>query len=174
MNRPARILVEGIHGSGKSTLAALLAQRFGLPWYPVDDLLWEPGWVEVPVAEPVVAPKWWHTVGEQSGRVVRPLAVLGIVGLFLLVVVRPVLGRTLRVGGAGVGPNVEVGMPQQLPRTIEEIEQEIEQQLDHVPAEGDRRQPVLTRRVARLAEKEPESAAKLVRGWLNDGKVARS
>ncbi|MCZ7429921.1 adenylate kinase [Micromonospora sp. WMMA1949] len=51
MNPPARILVEGVHGSGKSTLAALLAQRFGLPWYPVDDLLWEPGWVEVPVAE---------------------------------------------------------------------------------------------------------------------------
>ncbi|MEH0820239.1 MULTISPECIES: adenylate kinase [Micromonospora] len=51
MTAPARILVEGIHGSGKSTLAAHLAQRFGLPWQPVDDLLWEPGWVEVPVAE---------------------------------------------------------------------------------------------------------------------------
>ncbi|MEU7793134.1 adenylate kinase [Micromonospora tulbaghiae] len=51
MSAPARILVEGIHGSGKSTLAAHLAQRFGLPWHPVDDLLWEPGWVEVPVAE---------------------------------------------------------------------------------------------------------------------------
>ncbi|MBQ1064099.1 MULTISPECIES: P-loop NTPase family protein [Micromonospora] len=51
MTAPARILVEGIHGSGKSTLAARLAQRYRLPWYPVDDLLWEPGWVEVPVAE---------------------------------------------------------------------------------------------------------------------------
>jgi flagellar biosynthesis/type III secretory pathway M-ring protein FliF/YscJ len=106
---------------------------------------------------------------------VRPIAVLGIVALFLLVVVRPVLGRTLKVGGgSAAGRDVEVGMPQQLPRTVEEIEQEIEQQLDSVPAEGDRRQPVLTRRVSRLAEKEPESAAKLVRGWLNDGKVARS
>ncbi|WP_327038295.1 adenylate kinase [Micromonospora maris] len=50
MNPPSRILVYGVHGSGKSTLAHLLAQRLGLPWYPVDDLLWEPRWVEVPVA----------------------------------------------------------------------------------------------------------------------------
>ncbi|BCJ56844.1 AAA family ATPase [Micromonospora endophytica] len=49
MNAPSRILIYGVHGSGKSTLAETLAQRLGLPWYPVDDLLWEPGWVEVPV-----------------------------------------------------------------------------------------------------------------------------
>ncbi|RIV41178.1 P-loop NTPase family protein [Micromonospora radicis] len=50
MNAPSRILIYGVHGSGKSTLAELLALRLGVPWYPVDDLLWEPGWVEVPVA----------------------------------------------------------------------------------------------------------------------------
>jgi flagellar biosynthesis/type III secretory pathway M-ring protein FliF/YscJ len=65
-------------------------------------------------------------------------------------------------------------MPQQLPKTIEEIEGEIEAQLDATPIEGDRRQPVLTRRVANLAHKEPESAAKLVRGWLAESKGARS
>ncbi|MFI7604323.1 adenylate kinase [Micromonospora sp. NPDC049366] len=47
----SRVLVYGVHGSGKSTLAARLAVRLGLPWYPVDDLLWEPGWIEVPVTE---------------------------------------------------------------------------------------------------------------------------
>ncbi|GIJ20607.1 AAA family ATPase [Micromonospora lutea] len=47
--RLSRILVYGVHGSGKSTLAQQLSQRLGLPWYPVDDLLWEPNWVEVPV-----------------------------------------------------------------------------------------------------------------------------
>ncbi|MEE6261600.1 P-loop NTPase family protein [Plantactinospora sonchi] len=51
MTVPSRVLIYGVHGSGKSTLAARLATRLGLPWYPVDDLLWEPGWVEVPVAE---------------------------------------------------------------------------------------------------------------------------
>ncbi|WP_433119490.1 adenylate kinase [Micromonospora sp. CA-246542] len=51
MAAPRRILVYGVYGAGKSTLAARLAQRLGVPWYPVDDLLWLPGWVEVPVAE---------------------------------------------------------------------------------------------------------------------------
>ncbi|MFY1622377.1 adenylate kinase [Micromonospora sp. WMMD723] len=51
MSAPSRILVYGVYGAGKSTLAARLADRLGLPWHPVDDLLWLPGWVEVPVAQ---------------------------------------------------------------------------------------------------------------------------
>jgi adenylate kinase family enzyme len=43
-----RVLVYGVTGSGKSTLAARIGQRFGLPYVSVDDLTWEPGWVEVP------------------------------------------------------------------------------------------------------------------------------
>ncbi|RKN45392.1 adenylate kinase [Micromonospora endolithica] len=50
MSAPRRILVYAVYGAGKSTLAERLADRLGLPWYPVDDLLWQPGWVEVPVA----------------------------------------------------------------------------------------------------------------------------
>ncbi|MFF5173222.1 adenylate kinase [Micromonospora sp. NPDC000089] len=50
MSGPARILVYGVYGAGKSTLAAELARRLRLPWHPVDELLWERGWVEVPVA----------------------------------------------------------------------------------------------------------------------------
>ena len=44
---PQRILVYGVTGSGKSTVAAQL----GLPYISVDDLMWEPGWVLVPVEE---------------------------------------------------------------------------------------------------------------------------
>ncbi|MBB5867190.1 adenylate kinase family enzyme [Allocatelliglobosispora scoriae] len=47
-SRPARILVYGVTGSGKTTLAARIGERFSLPWHSVDDLTWEPGWVEVP------------------------------------------------------------------------------------------------------------------------------
>jgi adenylate kinase family enzyme len=43
--------VYGVTGSGKTTLAAQIAERTGLPWHSVDDLTWEPGWVEVPVQE---------------------------------------------------------------------------------------------------------------------------
>ncbi|MFG3708351.1 adenylate kinase [Micromonospora sp. NPDC047670] len=50
MSGPSRILIYAVYGAGKSTLAARLAERLGLPWYPVDDLLWQPGWVEVPLA----------------------------------------------------------------------------------------------------------------------------
>ena len=45
---PSRILVYGVTGSGKTTLAARIARRTGLPYHPVDDLTWEPGWVPVP------------------------------------------------------------------------------------------------------------------------------
>ncbi|MGW4940011.1 adenylate kinase [Actinoplanes sp. NPDC004185] len=43
-----RIVVYGVTGSGKSTLAAQIGQRLGVPYHSVDDLTWEPGWVQVP------------------------------------------------------------------------------------------------------------------------------
>jgi adenylate kinase family enzyme len=43
-----RIIVYGVAGSGKSTLARRISGRTGLPYHPVDDLTWEPGWIEVP------------------------------------------------------------------------------------------------------------------------------
>jgi adenylate kinase family enzyme len=46
-----RVLIYGVTGSGKTTLARKLAEATGLPWHAVDDLTWEPGWVEVPADE---------------------------------------------------------------------------------------------------------------------------
>jgi adenylate kinase family enzyme len=43
-----RILVYGVTGSGKTTLAAALGAATGIRWHSVDDLTWEPGWVQVP------------------------------------------------------------------------------------------------------------------------------
>ncbi|MGH4024143.1 MAG: adenylate kinase [Pseudonocardiaceae bacterium] len=48
---PARILVYGVTGSGKSVLAERIGTALNLPWYSVDDLTWEPGWVPVPVED---------------------------------------------------------------------------------------------------------------------------
>jgi adenylate kinase family enzyme len=41
-----RVLIVGSPGAGKSTLAAALAKRTGLPLYHLDQLYWQPGWVE--------------------------------------------------------------------------------------------------------------------------------
>jgi adenylate kinase family enzyme len=43
-----RILVYGVTGSGKTVLAERISDLTGIPWYAVDDLTWEPGWVPVP------------------------------------------------------------------------------------------------------------------------------
>lgn len=43
-----RILIYGVTGSGKTTLAAGLSEATQITWHSVDDLTWEPGWVEVP------------------------------------------------------------------------------------------------------------------------------
>jgi adenylate kinase family enzyme len=46
-----RVLVYGVTGCGKSTLAAQIAAATDLPFHPVDDLMWEPGWVAVDIDE---------------------------------------------------------------------------------------------------------------------------
>jgi adenylate kinase family enzyme len=46
-----RILVYGVTGSGKTTLAGRISAVTGVPWHAVDELTWEPGWVEVPFDE---------------------------------------------------------------------------------------------------------------------------
>ena len=49
------------------------------------------------------------------------------------------------------------------PRTVAELEGEIEAQLDAAETKGDRKLPVLTKRVADGAIKEPEHVAKVLR-----------
>jgi adenylate kinase family enzyme len=46
-----RVLLYGVTGSGKSTSARRISERTGIPWTSVDDLTWEPGWVQVPEDE---------------------------------------------------------------------------------------------------------------------------
>lgn len=47
VQRARRILVFGATGSGKSTLALSLGRRRGLPVTLIDDLAWDPVWVQV-------------------------------------------------------------------------------------------------------------------------------
>lgn len=59
------MLVYGVTGSGKTTLAARISDATKLPWYSVDELTWEPGWVPVPdeeqrrrISEICARPEW--------------------------------------------------------------------------------------------------------------------
>lgn len=67
-----RIVVIGATGSGKSTLAAALAAKLHLPFTDLDDLYWQPGWVETPPADfraavdNVTAQSRWIIAGNYS------------------------------------------------------------------------------------------------------------
>ena len=43
-----RVMLYGVTGSGKSTAAARISAATGVPWTSVDDLAWQPGWVQLP------------------------------------------------------------------------------------------------------------------------------
>ena len=51
VNGARRVLIYGVTGSGKTTLAARLSGITGLRWHSVDDLTWQPGWIEVPTEQ---------------------------------------------------------------------------------------------------------------------------
>ena len=69
---PKRIWIVGPSGSGKSTLARQVAARLGVEATSLDDLHWEPGWVERPLDDlierlrPIVARPTWVIEGGYS------------------------------------------------------------------------------------------------------------
>jgi len=103
----------------------------------------------------------------EFGRLVTVL-VVGLVGF--LFVIRPLLKS-----GGMTGSTRAAAQPQlaeiQRPRSVADMESEIEAQIDAQAADRmgeNRRLPVLTRRVSAIAKKEPEQAAKLLRGWIRE------
>ena len=102
----------------------------------------------------------------ELGRLATVL-VVGLIGFF--VIIRPMLKAT------GVGGVARASVPQlvdaQRPRTVADLESEIEAQIDAQVAEKageNRRLPVLTRKVSALTKKEPDQVAKLLRGWIRE------
>ena len=61
----SRYVIYGVTGSGKTTLAAAISARTGIPWHCMDDIAWEPGWVQVSPEEqreraaPMIAGERW-------------------------------------------------------------------------------------------------------------------
>jgi flagellar M-ring protein FliF len=128
---------------------------------------------------PVELPEsgWIDKIGPGVRDTGKIVAVVMLCLFAFLFVLRPMVRRTLALAPATSGVSVQVSstgskMPSQLPRTIAEVENEIESQLDAAAAEhlADRRMPVLQRRVVSMAQAEPQNAARLVRSWLGEDK----
>jgi flagellar M-ring protein FliF len=101
----------------------------------------------------------------ELGRLITVL-VVGLVGF--LFVIRPLL----KAGGLGAASRASVPLVEvQRPRTVADLESEIEAQIHAQMAEKageNRRLPVLTRRVSTLTQQEPDRVAKLLRGWIRE------
>lgn len=114
-------------------------------------------------------------IGTQITEVARqhwPAALRGL-AIFLLAlfaifgVLRPLARRAGTIATVPALPAV-AGAGGRLP-TVREMEGQIEAELDAMGTSGEgRRLPVLTQRVAKLANDEPEQVARIVRGWMSE------
>ena len=99
---------------------------------------------------------------EESARVGGLIVVVVLAFLF---VIKPLMSKV----SAGVATQrVAMAAPGARPRTVAELEGEIAAQLDAAETKGDRKLPVLTKRVADGAMKEPEHVAKVLRSWMKE------
>jgi flagellar M-ring protein FliF len=148
----------------------LVAAAVGLDPARGDHLTVENIAFETGVPEPMTEPGFMEQYGPVAGEGARVVGVLLLVGLVILFVVRPVV--TAALGGPRPLPAGTPGAHGTLPRTVEDMEQEIEAQLT---AAAQQRQletakvPVLTKKANALVQNEPESAARLLRAWLAEG-----
>ena len=120
-----------------------------------------------PMSEEVEAPSViarYQPQIEESARVVGLVVVVVLAFIFL---VKPLMAKVSagRVVTGGLAVATAGGAR---PRTVAELEGEIEAQLDAAETKGDRKLPVLTKRVADGAMKEPEHVAKVLRSWMKE------
>jgi flagellar M-ring protein FliF len=114
------------------------------------------------------SPQMWE------GARILTVGALGILAFFMFV--RPLMRRA----GAAIPAVAAIpasaaaaaaAMPSARgPRTVAQLESEIDAQLDALTAQyaEERKLPVLTRRVSAVTVSEPESVAKLLRSWIQD------
>jgi flagellar M-ring protein FliF len=100
-------------------------------------------------------------------QALRGLAIVTIALVALFGVLRPLARRAAALAApAPALPQVAGASPSPRLPTVQEMEGQIDAELDALAAPGGRRLPVLTQRVAKLANEEPEQLARIVRGWI--------
>jgi flagellar M-ring protein FliF len=117
---------------------------------------------EEPKVDDIPALPWWRREMPAILGAGRIAAISLIAVLVLMVVIRPAMRMALSPSKLPTGL-----VATQVPRTVQDMEGQIEAEIDEGDGAGQpRRLPVLTRRVAKLAHQEPENAARMVRSWL--------
>jgi flagellar M-ring protein FliF len=121
-----------------------------------------------PLAEEVAAPGVFVRYQPQIEESARVVGLIVVVVLAFLFVVKPLMAKVSAGAASGGGGGMAVAVAGNRPRTVAELEGEIEAQLDAAETKGDRKLPVLTKRVADGAMKEPEHVAKVLRSWMKE------
>jgi flagellar M-ring protein FliF len=148
----------------------LVAAAVGLDPQRGDQLTVENIAFDVPAAEPpapgpTIVQQLTDLVRDHGLGALRGLAIVGIALFALFGVLRPMARHATKLSQAPALPAPGGTAAARLP-TVQEMEGQIEAELDAAGPGNPRRLPVLTKRVAKLANDEPEQLARIVRGWI--------
>jgi flagellar M-ring protein FliF len=162
-------------------IQGLVAAAVGLDAQRGDQLTVE----NVSFDEPLVQDPGPVTIMQKFAPQIQEASRLGTVVLLALIafllIIRPAMRKmgvlpekekkkkkaAKELEAAEVLPEVSV----QKPKTVAELESEIEAELDAAALEKVsewRKMPVLSRKVSKISQSEPEQVAKLLRTWMND------
>jgi flagellar M-ring protein FliF len=146
-------------------LQGLVAAAVGLNTTRGDQVTIENMSFEVPAVEPEPAAPSMGTqvvdrLKEYGPSAFRTIGILLVTLFALFGILRPLARRATAIAAQPALPAPAVAAAR-LP-TISEMEG----QIDDDGAMGQKRLPVLTKRVAKLASEEPEQLARIVRGWM--------
>jgi len=127
---------------------------------------------DTPAVEEPPAPGFVERYGPAAGESLRVVVALGLMALAFVVVIRPLMRQAM------AGPQIAAAAPGvgQLPRTVSDLEGEIEAQLDAAAQERQLetiKMPVLTKKANAMVQKEPEAAEKFLRSWLGEEEATR-
>lgn len=180
-------------------IQGIVAAAVGLDTARGDQLTVENVSFDEPITEVGPAPQWYDKLQPQLEEGSKVVAVLLVVLLTFLLVVRPMLRKAgllpekkrkqsraertalkaatkaedaaaAAAAEAAARSAVLPSLPK--PRTVSDLEDEIEAQLEAAETakfSENRRLPVLSRRVSTMSLKEPENIAKLLRTWMQEG-----
>jgi flagellar M-ring protein FliF len=155
-------------------LQALVATAVGMDQTRGDQVTVENIAFDVPVTEEPAPPTFIEKYAPVAGEGAKTVGVIALVGALLMFVIRPALkqalGGQIGIGKAALATGV-AGGPAALPRTVQDLEGEIEAQLNAIAQQKQLetiKMPVLTKKANLIIQNDSEGAAKLLRAWLAD------